>query len=292
MCFNRDDMPVNSDGVGAYDVLRNVGRLQIFPRTEGLSTTDFIGRLMSLTRDSDTSNSTSCTTNVGETTASTTLVTQGIQMLQSTNRIVEFSQPYRPQKATDRVVYIDGTFDIFNIAHATTLQKAKEQGTYLIVGLYSDEVARQLKGVAPVSTLFERMLCVLSCKYVDSVVMDVPVTITADMLSSLRVNIVVCGSHTRTNYSTFRNGGFVTTKQDEYNIFTDPEGAYKVPRERGIFLEVPSEYPTLCVETFIERVAANKAAYVKRNTERVKKEKTYYKEKHDSVRTVEGMSSS
>jgi ethanolamine-phosphate cytidylyltransferase len=281
----RDDMPVNSEGMGAYDILRDAGRLQIFPRTEGLSTTDFIGRLMALTGDSAAAAAAAAGHSEGEgneKTAITTLATQGIQLLQSTNRIVEFAQPYKPQSKTDRVVYIDGTFDIFNIGHATTLMKAKELGSYLIVGLYGDQVAKQLKGSLPVSTLFERMLCVLSCKYVDSVLMDVPVTVTEDMLSSLHVDVVACGSHTRTNYTTFRGGTFVTDAPGTTNIFTDPEGAYKVPRDRGIFVEVPSKFPTLNVETFIRRIAANREAYVKRNTERVGKEKNYYKEKNDA----------
>jgi len=46
-----DDMPVNSDGVGAYDTIRDAGRLRIVRRTEGVSTTDFIGRLLSLTKE-------------------------------------------------------------------------------------------------------------------------------------------------------------------------------------------------------------------------------------------------
>ena len=278
-------MPVNSEGVGAYDTLRDAGRLQVFPRTEGLSTTDFIGRLMALTTHTNTG-STSANTDTGSDVVgddTTTLATQGIQLLQSTNRIVEFAQPYRPQQVSDRVVYIDGTFDIFNIGHATTLQKAKELGSYLIVGLYSDQVVQQLKGAPPVSTLFERMLCVLSCKYVDSVLMDVPITVTEDMLSSLHVNVVACGSHTRTNYTTFSQGTFVTEEAGKMNIFTDPEGAYKVPRDRGMFVEVESKFPTLNVETFIQRIAANREAYIRRNNERVGKEQNYYKEKNEST---------
>ena len=49
--FHGDDMPVNSDGVGAYDAIRDAGRLKIVKRTEGVSTTDFIGRLLSLSKE-------------------------------------------------------------------------------------------------------------------------------------------------------------------------------------------------------------------------------------------------
>jgi ethanolamine-phosphate cytidylyltransferase len=47
-CVHGDDMPVNSQGVCAYDGMRDAGRLRIIQRTEGVSTTDLIGRLLTL----------------------------------------------------------------------------------------------------------------------------------------------------------------------------------------------------------------------------------------------------
>ena len=49
--FHGDDMPVNSQGVGAYDEMKKAGRLKIVKRTEGVSTTDFIGRLLTLSKE-------------------------------------------------------------------------------------------------------------------------------------------------------------------------------------------------------------------------------------------------
>ena len=46
-----DDMPVSSDGKGAYDEVRNAGRLRIIKRTEGVSTTDLVGRLLLMTKE-------------------------------------------------------------------------------------------------------------------------------------------------------------------------------------------------------------------------------------------------
>jgi ethanolamine-phosphate cytidylyltransferase len=50
-CIHGDDMPVNSQGFCAYDEMRNAGRLRIIKRTEGVSTTDLIGRLLTLSRN-------------------------------------------------------------------------------------------------------------------------------------------------------------------------------------------------------------------------------------------------
>mmetsp|Transcript_20989 Transcript_20989/g.53035 ORF Transcript_20989/g.53035 Transcript_20989/m.53035 type:complete len:451 (+) Transcript_20989:182-1534(+) len=49
-CIHGDDMPVNAQGVCAYDEMREAGKLRIIKRTEGVSTTDLIGRLLTLSR--------------------------------------------------------------------------------------------------------------------------------------------------------------------------------------------------------------------------------------------------
>lgn len=49
-CVHGDDMPTNSQGVCAYDEMQQSGRLRIVKRTEGVSTTDLIGRLITLSR--------------------------------------------------------------------------------------------------------------------------------------------------------------------------------------------------------------------------------------------------
>merc|ERR1719223_2192668 len=60
-CVHGDDMPVNSQGVGAYDRIRDAGKLRIVKRTEGVSTTDLIGRLLTLSRHQHTAEGTSPT---------------------------------------------------------------------------------------------------------------------------------------------------------------------------------------------------------------------------------------
>jgi ethanolamine-phosphate cytidylyltransferase len=54
-CVHGDDMPVNAQGVCAYDEMRRAGRLRIVKRTEGVSTTDLIGRLLTMSRHQHTS---------------------------------------------------------------------------------------------------------------------------------------------------------------------------------------------------------------------------------------------
>lgn len=96
---------------------------------------------------------------------------------------------------------------MFHTGHATTLAKAKELGTFLIVGIHDDHDVNRIKGANyPIATLQERVLCVCACKHVDEVIIGAPLEITEDMISTLNIKHVVNGTHTETHH--FREAGF------------------------------------------------------------------------------------
>jgi ethanolamine-phosphate cytidylyltransferase len=47
-----DDCSINSEGEDAFGQLKQIGRCKIFKRTEGVSTTNIVGKLLLMTRDS------------------------------------------------------------------------------------------------------------------------------------------------------------------------------------------------------------------------------------------------
>lgn len=49
-CVHGDDMATGADGRDAYEEVKAANRMKIFKRTEGISTTDLVGRLLSMTR--------------------------------------------------------------------------------------------------------------------------------------------------------------------------------------------------------------------------------------------------
>ena len=49
-----------------------------------------------------------------------------------------FSNISQEIKPEDRVVYLDGSFDLFNPAHVEIIKKAKQLGDFLIVGVFDD----------------------------------------------------------------------------------------------------------------------------------------------------------
>lgn len=57
--------------------------------------------------------------------------------------------------------------------------------------------------------LYERVLSVLSCKYVNEVIIGAPFSVTLEMIKSLKINLVVHGSI---------NDIEVTLKDDPYKV--------------------------------------------------------------------------
>jgi len=72
------------------------------------------------------------------------------------------------------------------------LKRAKEQGDFLYVGIWDDEMIRHYRGNNyPLISLQERVLMVLACKYVDEVVIGAPYIVTKDLVTSLNISEVV-----------------------------------------------------------------------------------------------------
>ena len=63
-----------------------------------------------------------------------------------------------------------GVFDLFHIGHLRLMRRAKEQCTYLRVGILSDELVMKFKQKRPVISLSERMEIVAAIREVDEVI--------------------------------------------------------------------------------------------------------------------------
>ena len=74
--------------------------------------------------------------------------------------------------AGKKVVFTNGAFDILHLGHVTYLQKAKEQGDVLIVGVNSDASVKSYKGPdRPINPEKDRMLVLAALACVDFVVL-------------------------------------------------------------------------------------------------------------------------
>jgi ethanolamine-phosphate cytidylyltransferase len=104
------------------------------------------------------------TTTLGPFSKSGSNVTTISHFLPTSRRIVQFSEGKEP-KQNDKVVYVDGTFDLFHVGHIEFLKRAKALGDFLIVGVHEDQTVNAIKGSNyPLMNLHERALSVLACR--------------------------------------------------------------------------------------------------------------------------------
>tara|TARA_B100001057_G_scaffold499014_1_gene608020 strand:+ start:1057 stop:1491 length:435 start_codon:yes stop_codon:yes gene_type:complete len=89
-------------------------------------------------------------------------------------------------------IYVDMVGDLFHVNHVNLLKKAKEHGNNLIVGVHSDKDVESYKR-KPVLNMYERMYIIESCRYVDKVIPNAPLTITKEFVENNNIDLVIHG---------------------------------------------------------------------------------------------------
>ena len=193
-----DDIPTNEHGNTIYDEIIAKKRLRVFRRTEGISTTVIIGRLLLGMKDKfdaldekDENNLKIKKSYEDLEKASNLQFGTMTTLLTTSYRIADFSNKKMPNPG-DKVVYICGEFDVLHVTHIEALKKAKESGDFVYVGVYDDITVNKRKGkYNPVLNINERCLNLLALKYVDDVVFGAPEIITQDLIHNLNVDVVI-----------------------------------------------------------------------------------------------------
>ena len=120
------------------------------------------------------------------------------------------------KKENQQVVFTNGCFDILHLGHVDYLEKARQVGTKMIVGLNADASVRQLKGPSrPVNNEFARARILAALGFVDMVIIFEEET-PLNLINTLLPDVLVKGD----DYSidtivgakeVIANGGKVTT---------------------------------------------------------------------------------
>lgn len=255
-CVHGDDIITSADGTDCYQEVKDAGIFRTVPRTQGVSTTDLVGRMLLMTKehhktDLDSSDS-SVVTGMSSGVDKASPYTKLSKFMPTTRQIVQFSDGRSPNPG-DKIGYIDGGFDLFHVGHISILELAKSKCDFLIVGVHDDATVNKVKGENhPLSNLHERVLSVLSCRYVDEVVIGAPYVVSPELLKQQNISVVFHG--------TVRDGELIDN--------TDP---YTVPKELGIaqLLESPSNITT---NTIIRRILENRMSFLERNRKKEAKE--------------------
>lgn len=274
-----DDPCLLPDGSDAYALAKKAGRYKQIKRTEGVSSTDIVGRMLLCVRErphGDSHNHSSLQrqfshghgsprgprTEDGWSSADKSLGgTRVSHFLPTSRRIVQFSNGKSPGPDA-RIVYIDGAFDLFHAGHVEMLRLARELGDFLLVGIHTDQTVSSTRGAhRPIMNLHERSLSVLACRYVDEVIIGAPWEISKDMITTFNISLVVHGT--------------IAENKDYSKEKSNP---YQVPMDMGICkqLESPLDITT---STIIKRIVSNQEAFQKRNEKKEASEKKYYEGK-------------
>lgn len=271
-----DDPCLLPDGTDAYAHAKKLGRFRMIKRTEGVSTTDIVGRMLMCTRNVQPSG------NAQQREALTRHFSRGHEnssdsedeqpngkrpqrtalsrFLPTSRRLVQFSNGRVPPEGAS-IVYIDGAFDVFHPGHVKILKEAKAVGSFLLVGLHTDEDVEERRGShLPIMNLHERALSVLACKYVDEVILGAPMEISSDLINTFNISLVVRGSRSETSHLSA----------------PDPI-RYSRAQELGIFRVLPSP-SDMTTSSIIRRIVDNRRQYEERNAKKVKSEEAYYQE--------------
>lgn len=221
-----DDITSDSNGEDCYRFVKAAGRFKVVKRTPGISTTDLVGRMLLCTKNhfvksvADTLAGKEGHGNLEERKASATELNQrikdyatdesglqpGLQVwnwsgsnLAKVDHTVEEAGSFgslvsgNGPKPGQRIVYVDGGFDLFSSGHIEFLRQVlvheeaegKERGwyepeqkekrlkdsgedyppAYIVAGIHDDDVINKWKGLNyPIMNIFERGLCVLQCR--------------------------------------------------------------------------------------------------------------------------------
>eukprot|EP01102_Stenamoeba_stenopodia_P010148 TRINITY_DN3026_c0_g3_i10.p1 TRINITY_DN3026_c0_g3~~TRINITY_DN3026_c0_g3_i10.p1 ORF type:complete len:302 (-),score=50.60 TRINITY_DN3026_c0_g3_i10:71-976(-) len=249
-CVHGEDISTTADGQDSFSEVKSAGRFKLIKRTDGISTTDIVGRmLLSSKRHYGTPNDEQAAKQANE--------WEGVgsvkQFLTTSRKIVQFSSGRAP-KATDKIVYCAGAFDLLHPGHVEFLKKAKAHGDFLIVGIYTDNDVNLRQGECyPIMNIHERTLTVLSTKYVDEVIIGAPFHLSKYMIDLEKIKVVVHN-----------------TSEDMELLSNEPD-PFQEAKDMGIYTSVTLDYK-LTTSDILSRIINNRLQYESRNTKKKAKD--------------------
>ncbi|KAF9903922.1 Ethanolamine-phosphate cytidylyltransferase [Linnemannia zychae] len=256
-CVHGDDLSTTADGTDSYKYVKEQGRYLECKRTKGVSTTDLVNRMLLMTSRQDAHRSDpfsresqeGVVTNGSNTNINTQRQHQQHDVLSTARKISMFSRGTRGPQRGDRVIYVDGTFDLFHVGHIEFLKQAKARGDYLVVGVYDDATVRTIKGLHhPLMSMHERVLALLACRHVDDVILSAPYRLTEHILDGdYTVHEVVRGSR----HDRQQQAGNSKTNSIMRDDDTDP---YKLAKEKGIFVQLDGPEHEVTTQSIIQRI--------------------------------------
>lgn len=121
------DDPCIVDGKDVYETAKARGKYRTIPRTEGVSTTDILGRMLLMTKEHHHHGEVPPVGGVSRFRARPDKITGSQSRFLTTSRMLQlFSADVKAPSSDMRVIYIDGSWDLFNPGHVSLIRAAHE----------------------------------------------------------------------------------------------------------------------------------------------------------------------
>ena len=119
------------DGQDVYASAKAAGKFRTIPRTEGVSTSDILGRILVMTREHHIYNR----KQQEEEEESNQLGAVGnrSQFLTTSLLLKSFSAGVKAPTKDMKIIYIDGTWDLFHPGHVAILKSAREVSEFVLL---------------------------------------------------------------------------------------------------------------------------------------------------------------
>ncbi|KAG5184915.1 CTP-phosphoethanolamine cytidylyltransferase [Tribonema minus] len=305
------DDPCIVNGRDVYETAKAMGKYRSIPRTEGVSTTDIVGRMLLRSREHHSTRlgddksalprlASGKGSAIGKDQGSAQIAVRS-QFLTTSRMLRLFSAGVKAPPKGARVVYIDGAWDMFHAGHVAILKEARAFGDYLIAGVHGDDTVNARRGLnMPIMNLNERVLSVLGCAYVDDVLIDAPADVTREMVASLSICAVIQGTVNDNDWGDGGGGDGASTGSESASDEGDEGDAggsgEEVALRRRRRKQVRDEYAVakalnmyhrigspscLTVKEIMGRIQKNQEAFEKKFAKKKKAEDEYYKGRYN-----------
>ncbi|KAL9641099.1 MAG: hypothetical protein Q9204_000324 [Flavoplaca sp. TL-2023a] len=326
-----DDITSDSGGEDCYRYVKAAKRFLVVKRTPGISTTDLVGRMLLCTKNHfirSLTRTLSGDDGPGSQVERSDAATEMAQRirdyasdetgLQPGSLVLSYAETGPAQEASmgtqepgsyttvvdgalpkpgQRIVYLDGGFDLFSSGHIeflrqvvkaeeafarqtgwyddTPTQKERLAGnnggygpSYIVAGIHDDEVINHWKGVNyPIMNIFERGLLVLQCRYIHAVIFSAPFTPSKAYLCNLPFGTPHAVYHGPTTFMP---------------LTYDP---YIAARDLGIYREIGNhDFQNVNAGEIVQRILRSRQMYEERQ-----KKKGQKAAGEDAVRRRENM---
>jgi ethanolamine-phosphate cytidylyltransferase len=276
-----DDPCYLPDGTDAYAIPKALGKYREIKRTEGVSTTDLVARLLEY---ADASENT--TSQVGDESSggkrSEKNERHEARFCTTASRIAQFaakvsySKTSKMHEETERrktdkkqrknerneettCCYVVGAFDVFNAGHVELLEECSFVADKVVCAVIADEYLTrdQTNQPPPMLNQSERAMSAIACRHCDDVVVGAPARLTDDICKTFNVTAVV-----------FEDDDAVTERDRN------------VCEKNGVqILSVKERVFSRKKLTIAKRVQANRALFEERQKRKMASEKAYYEQK-------------